>query len=179
MSVSRARCGNPFPSRLTSSRNVESLGRSVVSDQMFFRRTTAVVAVFALPLVLIAASGVVAQTSVSPESMTAAQMAAGIAHTIDVNTSKTDRGPLAFDAATAQGNVVEVHYTAHDAGFFAANKSNASVLQRAFASYFCDSSRISYLNRGVVIHEVLASPDNTDEVDAIIDRETCSELLHQ
>ena len=124
----------------------------------------------------VAAIGEIRAQGNGSQPTTPAEMAKAIARTIDANTMKMATGPTSFVSATAHDNIVEILYATRDAKFFAENKANAESTRLTFAHFYCDASRKSYLNSGVVIHQTLTSPDNSDRVEFTADRATCASL---
>lgn len=116
-----------------------------------------------------------AQTAAGPPK-SPAEMARAIAHTIDANTLKSSNGPVIFQSATAHDNVVEIQYAAKDATFFARNKTNLEGTRLSLARYYCHASRVSFLNSGVIVHQVMLAPDNHDRIEITIDRGSCASL---
>lgn len=108
--------------------------------------------------------------------MSPREMAQAIARTIDANAVKPTSGPLAFVSATAHDNVVEILYAARDVALFAGNKANSAGTKRALVRYYCDRSRISFLNSGIVIHQVILAPDKSDRLEFTVDHLSCANL---
>jgi hypothetical protein len=119
-------------------------------------------------------AGSTAQTAAPPTSP--AEMAKAIADTIGTNTIKSTQGPIVFQSATAHGNFVEIQYVTKDATFFARNKANLDSTRLALTRYYCSSSRIRFLNDGVVVHQVMLAPDNSDRLEITIDHASCANL---
>jgi hypothetical protein len=117
-----------------------------------------------------------AQTSTDPKFKSIAEMATAIAHTIDVSLSKTTDRPINFQSATSHENVVEIIYTVRDVAAIAKIKTSADKYKRDTISYFCKDERLSYINAGVVIRNILAASDGSDRVETTIDRSTCASL---
>jgi hypothetical protein len=133
--------------------------------------TFAVVAVLSFGLV--AVDSAAAQTS---PLQTPAELAKAIARTIDAGTLKTPDGPISFVSATAHDNTVEVRFTTRNADMFARAKANTEMQRVALTRYYCDASRVTALNTGVVIHQVIAGPDNRDSIEFTIDKSACAAL---
>jgi hypothetical protein len=114
------------------------------------------------------------QTADVPRPPTADQIASTIAATINANTVKAPGAAVAFEYATSHGNVVEVRYQAN-AGFISL-KANASQTRMAKLSYYCKEGRLAYLKQGVVIHEEIATPNNSDRIDFTFDQASCDSL---
>ena len=103
------------------------------------------------------------------------ELAKAIAHTIDVSFPKNPNGPMRFVGADPHGNIVEVHWISDAAGLTAIKAASEKV-RRFMGTYLCDGERRPYLNAGVVIHYILASPDGRDRFEFSIDRTTCISL---
>ena len=116
-----------------------------------------------------------AQTAAGPPT-SPAEMAKAIAHTINANSPKSMNGPMVFQFATARGNVVEIQYAVKDAEFFARNKANLDGSRLALTRYYCHASRVSFLNSGGIVHQVMLAPDNRDRIEITIDRGSCASL---
>jgi hypothetical protein len=116
------------------------------------------------------------QTVNHEEPRTPAEMAAAIAHTIEANTLKAPGAAITFESATSHDNFVEMRYVANDAAIISRLKSNADQVRLNKASYYCNESRIAYLKLGVVMHEVIATSDNSDQLDFTFDISSCDNL---
>ncbi|MBO0759169.1 MAG: hypothetical protein J2P54_25290 [Bradyrhizobiaceae bacterium] len=103
-------------------------------------------------------------------------MAKAIADTISANTIKSTQGPIVFQSATAHDNFVEIQYAAKDALFFARNKANFDSTRLALTRYYCSSSRVRFINDGVVVHQVMLAPDKSDRIEITVDRTSCANL---
>lgn len=130
-------------------------------------------------LLLVAANGEAgSQTAGNPEPKTPAEVAKAIAHAIDTNVPKRQNVPITFQSATSHDNIVEVHYTAKDARFFPHNEAERDNRRLGLAGYFCFNNRISLFRKyGVVVHQVLAAPDNSAPFEFTIDQSTCAALI--
>jgi len=121
------------------------------------------------------------QTSSNPEPKTPAEMANAVAYTlitIDAKARKMPNAPIIFESATSHDNFVEVHYAAKDARFLPQNKAEGDRRRLQLSGYFCFDSRISLFRKnGVVIHQVLAAPDNSAPFEFTIDQSTCASLI--
>ncbi|HWN49419.1 MAG TPA: hypothetical protein VNO18_06255 [Xanthobacteraceae bacterium] len=139
-----------------------------------FRLATRIVAIAAL----IGGAFGEAQSQIanSQGPKTPVEMAKAIAQTISANTLKAPGAPIAFESATSHDNFVEVRYVANDAAVFARLKSNVDQIRLDKASYYCNESRIAYLKQGVVMHEVIATSNNSDQIDFTFDRSSCDSL---
>ena len=134
---------------------------------------TTVVVIAAALSGLVAVTAAAAQTGPAPPTL--ADLARATAQSIEAGTPKTANVSFVFKSATSHDNVVDVRYVATDPVLFARVKANAE-LQGFAARYFCNASRVSSLNLGVVIHQVVTAPDNRDSIEFTIDRATCAAL---
>jgi hypothetical protein len=116
------------------------------------------------------------QTANTPAPATPADVAKTIAFAINANTVKTPGAALAFESATSHDNVVEMKYVVSDAAGFARLKASADQTRLVKASYYCKESRLAYLKLGVVMHEVIATPTNSDHIDFTFDKSSCDAL---
>jgi hypothetical protein len=107
---------------------------------------------------------------------TPAEMAKAIANTISASTLKAPGAPITFQSATSHDGVVEMRFVANDAAAFARLKANAEQVRLAKAPYYCNEARLAYLKQGVVMHEVIATPDNSDQIDLTFDSSSCDNL---
>jgi hypothetical protein len=115
------------------------------------------------------------QTAQDQPPSTTAELARGIARTIDANTLRSPPGsPLEFKSAASVGNVVLMKYLVNDLAGFDRFKSNANAAREAFVGYWCgDESRVAYLRQGVVVHTVYERSDKKDQVKFTFDKSTC------
>jgi hypothetical protein len=143
---------------------------------MFSLRKLIVTAAAAILLGVIPVSAPEAQTPVDPRFKTTAEMAAAIAHTIDLSLSKTTDAPMNFRSATSRENIVEILYTVRDVAILAKLKASADKYKRDTVSYFCKGDRLPYINAGVVIRNIVAAFDDSDRVETTIDRSACASL---
>jgi hypothetical protein len=143
---------------------------------MVFRGSLLAATVSVLPLaVAIGEAG--GQALGNPEP-TPAEMAKAIAHAIDANALKMPNAPIAFESATSHDNFVEVHYAAKDARLFPHNKAEGEKRRLGQTGYFCFDRRIQLFRKnGVVIHQVLAAPDDSAPFEFTIDQSTCASLF--
>lgn len=145
---------------------------------MFSFRRSLIVAAASVLLLVVAIGEAGSQTTSNPEPKTPAEVAKAIAHAIDANLPKTPNVVIAFESATSHDNIVEVHYTAKAARFFPHNKAEGDERRLRLAGYFCFNGRISLFRKnGVVIHQVLAAPDNSNPFEFTIDQSTCAALI--
>ena len=151
---------------------------------MFSRRRSLIAAGCAVPLVVAAIGKAGGQTASRLEAppKTPAEMAHAIAHSIDAmaraidaKMPKTATPPRTFKFATSHDNVVEVHYRANNAGMLPRNKAEGEEQRLRFAGKFCFDGSVSLFQKnGVVIHQVLASPDDRAPFEFTIDQSTCA-----
>jgi CxxC motif-containing protein len=121
------------------------------------------------------------QTPGNPEPKRPAEMAEAIARVIDTNTPKTRDVPIAFESATSHDNFVEVHYVTKDARFFPHDKAEGEKRRLGQAGHFCFDPRIPriqlFAKKGVVIHQILAAPDDSAPFEFTVDESTCASLI--
>ncbi|HUI98576.1 MAG TPA: hypothetical protein VLX44_22695 [Xanthobacteraceae bacterium] len=103
-------------------------------------------------------------------------MARAIAHAIDAKVIKAPGGTIVFESASSHDNVVEVRYRTNDPAVFSQLKSNVDKIRSEKASYYCGAGPLAALKQGVVVHEVIASPDNAERLDFTFDTSTCAQL---
>jgi hypothetical protein len=118
------------------------------------------------------------QTANTGRPKTTAEMARDIALTFTNSASALNApsAPVTFVSATSRDNIVEVRYVAKDNAIFARLKNNSDQMRLGKASYYCNESRISYLKQGVVIHEMIATSNNSDQFDFTFDKSSCDHL---
>jgi hypothetical protein len=137
------------------------------------RLATRIVAAAALLGVALGEAG--GQTTGNAAPPTPAEMAKAIANGIAANTQRTPGAALSFESATSHDNVVELRYLANDAGF-ARLKTNSEQVRLAKVSYYCKDSRLAFLKQGIVIHEVLTTAANTEQINFTFDKSSCDGL---
>ena len=115
------------------------------------------------------------QTAGNAAPPTPAETAKAIANAIAASTQPTPGAPLSFESATSHDNVVELRYLANDAGF-ARMKTSSEQMRLAKVSYYCEESRLAFLKRGVVIHEVVTTAANTEQINFTFDKSSCDSL---
>ena len=115
------------------------------------------------------------QTAGNTAAPTPAEMAKAIANGIAANTQRTPGAPLSFESATSHDNVVELRYLADDAGF-ARMKTSSEEMRSAKVSYYCKDSRRAFLKQGIVIHEVVTTAANTEQINFTFDKSSCDNL---
>ena len=109
-------------------------------------------------------------------AQTPADIARAIARAVDANAFKTPGAAIAFESATSHDNVVELRYRANDPAILSRLKSNLDKIRVDKASYYCNAGRIGALKQGVVMHEVIATPDDSDRLEFTFDKSTCDQL---
>jgi hypothetical protein len=118
------------------------------------------------------------QKASNAEPKTAAELATAIAIAIDTKIPKTPNVPIVFESASSHDNFIEVHYRATDARFFPHNKAEGDERRLRLTNYFCFTPQIWLFRRnGVVIHQVLAAPDNSAPFEFTIDQSTCAAMI--
>jgi hypothetical protein len=115
------------------------------------------------------------QTAGNAAPPTPAETAKAIANGIAASTQRTPGAPLSFESATSHDNVVELRYLANDAGF-TRMKTSSEQMRLAKVSYYCEDSRLVFLKRGVVIHEVVTTAANTEQINFTFDKSSCDSL---
>jgi hypothetical protein len=105
-----------------------------------------------------------------------AEMADAIARTIESSTSKAPQGPIVFRSATAHDNVVDVEYEFNDAAAFARNKAAIENSKNQLARFYCGGGRRPFFNKGVVLHQIMKGPNDSDRFEITIDRSSCESL---
>lgn len=144
-----------------------------------FSHRRSFIATAASALVLLVAIGEAdSQKASSSEPKTAAELATAIATAIDAKIPKTPNVPIVFESASSHDNFIELHYRATDARFFPHNKAEGDERRLRLTYYFCFTPQISLFRRnGVVIHQVLAAPDNSAPFEFTIDQSTCAAMI--
>jgi hypothetical protein len=138
------------------------------------RSTTQIVAI--ISLVACPLGEAPGQTANDQGSKTPAEIAKAIAHTIDISTVKTPGAPITFESATSHDNVVELRFVANDAAALSRLKSKADQMRLVKTSYYCNESRIAYLKQGIVMHEILTTAGNTEQIEFTFDISSCGSL---
>jgi hypothetical protein len=144
-------------------------------------RSTTLAVTVALLSGLVAIGGAAAQTAITPappqpaDAPIVAELAQTIARALQ-GTPKTPRPLLTFVSATAHDNVVEVRFAASDPERFAVAKVNPEMQRTFMAHIFCRDDPNTPLNRGVVIHQIIISPDGHDQIEFTVDRAACAAL---
>ena len=142
---------------------------------MFSFQRSLIAAAASVPLLVAAIGEAGCQTANAPELRTTAEMANAIAQTIGA--SKRPNAPIVLESATSHDNVVEVHYRANDARLFPQNAAQRENRRLGLTGHFCFSPRISLFQKnGVVMHQVLAAPDDSEVFEFTIDQSTCAAL---
>jgi hypothetical protein len=109
---------------------------------------------------------------------TTAEMARDIAGTITNSASSLNapNGPIFFVSAASRGNIIEVKYVTKDNAIFARLKNISDQMRLSKTSYYCNESRISYLKQSIVIHEVIATSNGSDQFDFTFDKSSCEKI---
>jgi hypothetical protein len=144
-------------------------------DRMFsLRRSFSAVSILFLAVGISEADG---QKASTPPPKTAAEIATAITNS---NVRKMPNALIVFESATAHDNFVEVRYTAVDARLFPHNKAEGDERRLMLTWDFCLNPRILLLQaNGVVIHQVLAAPDNSDPFEFTIDQSACTAVIQE
>jgi hypothetical protein len=161
--MNRANCSEPKSSGLTRS------GAKMFS----LRSATNVIAAVAL---IGAAFGEANGQTAANHGPSAPEIAKAIASVINAKTVKTPGQPIAFESATSHDNVVELRYVVSDPAGFARLKANLDQARSIKAAYYCKDTRLAYLNRGVVMHEVMATSTHSDQIDFTFDKSSCASV---
>jgi hypothetical protein len=129
---------------------------------MFSLRRSFMVSAVSILLLAVAPGEADSQNASNFAPKTAAEVAAAIA----------DAGAaIVFQSATSHDNFVEVQYKAMNARLFPHNKAEGEERRIRLTLNFCSNPRIApALRNGVVIHQVLAAPDNSDPFEFTIDQ---------
>jgi hypothetical protein len=107
---------------------------------------------------------------------TAVEIAKAVAHTISASALKAPGAQIAFESATSHDNIVEVRFVANDFAVFSRLKSSVDHIRLVKASYYCNESRITFLKQGVVMREIIATSNNSDQIEFTFDISTCGSL---
>jgi len=134
-------------------------------------RTTVVASIF----LSVAVGKADSQTAQGQPPSTTAELARGIASTLDAFTLRSPPGsPLEFKSVTSTGNVVEMIHIANDLAAFDRFKSKADKFRETLVGYWCDRGRVAYLRQGVVVHMVYERSDKKDQVKFTFDKSSCT-----
>jgi hypothetical protein len=145
---------------------------------MFSLRRSFIPSAVSILLLAVAASEADSQNASNSPPKTAAELATAIAIAIDTRIPKTPNVPIVFESATSHDNYIEVHYRATDARFFPHNKAEGDERRLRLTNYFCFTPQIWLFRRnGVVIHQVLAAPDNSDPFEFTVDQSACAAMV--
>jgi hypothetical protein len=140
---------------------------------LFSRLTTRVIAAAA---VIGVTFGMAYGQSASNQGPSAPEIAKAIASVISANTVKTPGQVIAFESATSHDNVVELRYVVNDPAGFARLKANIDQTRSIKTAYYCKDIRLTYLKRGVVMHEVMETSSHSDQIDFTFDKSSCAGL---
>ena len=145
---------------------------------MFSLRRSFIATAASVLVLLVAIGEADSQKASNAEPKTAAELATAIAIAIDAKIPKTPNVPIVFESASSHDNFIEVHYRATDARFFPHNKAEGDERRLRLTNYFCFTPQIWLFRRnGVVIHQVLAAPDNSDPFEFTIDQSACATMV--
>src|SRR6266404_7487283 len=145
---------------------------------MFSLRRSFIATAASVLVLLVAIGEADSQKASNAEPKTAAELATAIAIAIDAKIPKTPNVPIVFESASSHDNFIEVHYRATDARFFPHNKAEGDERRLRLTNYFCFTPQIWLFRRnGVVIHQVLAAPDNSAPFEFTIDQSTCAAMI--
>jgi hypothetical protein len=104
------------------------------------------------------------------------EIAKAVASAINANTVATPGQPMALESATSHDNVVELRYVVNDPASFARLKNNLELTRSVKAAFYCKKLGVAFLNRGVVMHEVMATSTHSDQIDFTVDKSSCAGL---
>jgi hypothetical protein len=80
---------------------------------------------------------------------------------------------ITFESVTVHANMVEVKWTVTDMAF-SRLKNAANEMRSSRASAYCDAHDLAYyLNRGVIVHEVFATPNHSDLISFTLNISNC------
>ena len=113
------------------------------------------------------------QTSAGEGPKSPAELARIIADGVKKTTRAPPGAPISLASATSHDNVVEIRYAVTDIVAFGRFKANIETARRSTASLYCNESRRAFLDQGVVLHEVFALSDGSDQVDFTVDKSMC------
>jgi hypothetical protein len=116
------------------------------------------------------------QTLASQGQKSPAELARIIADSVRATTRTAPGTPIALGSAISHDNVVEIRYVVTDVVAFGRFKANIETARRSTASLYCNESRRAFLDQGVVLHEVFALSDGSDQVDFTVDKSSCAGL---
>jgi hypothetical protein len=137
--------------------------------KMFSLRRSFIASAVSILLLAVTTSEADSQSASNSPAKTAAEVATAIA-----DASAT----TVFQSATSHDNFVEVQYKATDARLFPHNKAEGEQRRLRLTLNFCANPRIApALRNGVVIHQVLVAPDNSDPFEFTIDQSSCTTIL--
>jgi hypothetical protein len=81
---------------------------------------------------------------------------------------------MTFESAAVHDNVVEVKWVVTDSAF-SRLKNAGDRMRRIRTSEYCGSPNLVYLERGVIVHEVFARSDHSDQIDFTINNSNCND----
>ena len=111
-----------------------------------------------------------------PPSATPAQLAATIAHTMNIHKPATSINSLITQETISQGNIVESRMTFKDATAFFNAAAQKQRLRIDTTRYMCKAERLPVIKRGVVFRNVFRGPDPSDIFSYDIDERACASL---
>jgi hypothetical protein len=137
--------------------------------KMFSLRRSFIASAVSILLLAVATGEADSQNASNSPPKTAAEVATAIA---DASAA------IVFQSATSHDNFVEVQYKAMDVRLFPHNKAEGEQRRLRLTLNFCSNPRIApALRNGVVIHQVLAAPDNSNPFEFNIDQSSCTTIL--
>jgi hypothetical protein len=139
----------------------------------FLRLATRVIAAAALAG---AAFGEAHGQTAGNQASSTPDIAKTVASALTANMVKTPGQAITFESATSHENVVELRYVVSDPAGFARLKGNLNLTRSVKAAFYCKKLGVAYLNRGVVIHEVMATSTHSDQIDITVDKSSCADL---
>lgn len=116
------------------------------------------------------------QAPATPAPKSPAELARIIVDSVKKTTRTAPGAPIALASATSHDNVVEIRYAVTDVLAFGRFKANIETARRSTAALYCSENRRAFLDQGVVLHEVFALSDGSDQVDFTIDKSSCDSL---
>ena len=135
---------------------------------LFLRRPFIAPAVFMLALA-VATEAADCQNASNSSPRTASDAATAIA---DLDAA------IVLVSISSHDNFVEVQYKATNVRLFPHTKAEGEDRRLRLTLKFCASPRIAAaLKNGVVIHQKLAAPDNSDQFEFTIDQSSCNTVI--
>lgn len=109
-------------------------------------------------------------------SATAAELAAGIAETMNTHKPATSGNSLITQETTSNGNLVESRMTFKDPKAFVNAAAQKQKLQAGTTRYMCKAERLPFIKKGVVFRNIFIGPDPMDAFSFDIDERACASL---